>query len=78
MPKENEVMIVIGSKNSANTKRLYEIAKSLNPKSYCISNAQEIKRSWLSGALNVGVTAGASTPDSTTKKVVARLRKINN
>jgi 4-hydroxy-3-methylbut-2-enyl diphosphate reductase len=78
MPKENEVMIVIGSKNSANTKRLYEIAKSFNPKSYWISNAQEVKRSWLSGALNVGVTAGASTPDSTTKKVVARLRKINN
>jgi 4-hydroxy-3-methylbut-2-enyl diphosphate reductase len=78
MPKVNEVMIVIGSKNSANTKRLYEIAKSLNPKSYWINNAQEIKRSWLSGALNVGVTAGASTPDSTTKKVVACLKKLKS
>ena len=58
--------------------RLYEIAKSLNPKSYWISGSDEIKKLWLRGIITVGVTAGASTPDSTTKKVVARLRKINN
>jgi len=78
MPKENEVMIVIGSKNSANTKRLYEIAKSLNPKSYWISGSDEIKKPWLQGIRTVGVTAGASTPDSTTKKVVARLKKLKS
>ncbi|MEI6631262.1 MAG: 4-hydroxy-3-methylbut-2-enyl diphosphate reductase, partial [bacterium] len=74
MPQENDVMIIIGSKNSANTKRLYEIARSLNPRSYWISGRDEIKKRWLIGAQTVGVTAGASTPDSTTKEVVAALK----
>jgi len=77
MPLENEVMIVIGSKNSANTKRLYEIAKSLNPRSYWISDAGEIKKRWFREARKVGVTAGASTPDSITENVVAHLKRIN-
>lgn len=78
MPEENEVMIVLGSKNSANTKRLYEIAKTLNPRSYWISRPNELKKYWFVGAKTVGVTAGASTPDSTTKKVVALLKKLTS
>ncbi|MBM3255479.1 MAG: 4-hydroxy-3-methylbut-2-enyl diphosphate reductase [Candidatus Omnitrophica bacterium] len=74
MPKKNDVMIIIGSKNSANTKRLYEISKSLNSRSYWISRKDEIKKSWFSGTKTVGVTAGASTPDSTTNDVVTALR----
>ncbi|MFA5199449.1 MAG: 4-hydroxy-3-methylbut-2-enyl diphosphate reductase [Candidatus Omnitrophota bacterium] len=73
MPKENDLMIIIGSKTSANTKRIYEISKSLNKKSYWINSGREIKRSWLKGALNIGVTAGASTPQSTIDKVIKRI-----
>ncbi len=76
MPAENDVMIIIGSKTSANTKRLYEIAKSINPRSYWVSSKGEIKPGWFKDAKNVGVTAGASTPESTTKGVIAYLRKI--
>ena len=76
MPKANGLMIIIGSKTSANTKRLYEISKLLNKKSYWISSAKEIKPLWLKGVVTVGVTAGASTPDSTTKEVIHYIKQL--
>jgi 4-hydroxy-3-methylbut-2-enyl diphosphate reductase len=75
MPLENSVMIIIGSKTSANTKRIYEISKSLNPRSYWVNSAKEIKHSWLISARNVGITAGASTPESSIKEIIARIKK---
>ncbi len=76
MPKESDIMIIIGSKESANTRRLYEISKSLNEKSYWINAARDIKKEWFSGADSVGVSAGASTPDTIIQKVIAYLKKI--
>jgi len=74
MPKKNDVMIIIGSKTSANTKRIYEISKSLNNKSYWVNSSGEIKKSWLSGAKSAGITAGASTPESTIREIVQKIR----
>ncbi|MFH0918612.1 MAG: 4-hydroxy-3-methylbut-2-enyl diphosphate reductase [Candidatus Omnitrophota bacterium] len=76
MPLKNSVMIVIGSKTSANTKRIYEISKSLNPKSYWVNCAKEIKKTWLKQAKNVGITAGASTPESSIKNVIAKINSL--
>ena len=75
MPKENDVMIIIGSKNSANTKRLFEISKALNKKSYWISSEGEIKPAWFKDAESTGVTAGASTPKSTIQDVIKHIHK---
>lgn len=58
-----DVMIIIGGKNSGNTKRLFEISKSLNERSYHIETKDEIDLSWLENAKTVGISAGASTPD---------------
>jgi len=73
MSEENDVMIIIGSPDSANSARLYEIAKSINPKSYFIERADDMKLEWFSGASRVGISAGASTPawiiDEVTRKV---------
>lgn len=77
MPLENDVVIIIGSKTSANTKRLYEISKAINKRSYWIRSKKEIKSWWLRGATNVGVTAGASTPSSTTQEVIKHLLSVN-
>ena len=74
MPLENKVMIIIGSKTSANTKRIYEISKSLNNNSYWVNSSKEIKLNWLSKAKSVGITAGASTPASTIQKVIQKIR----
>ena len=76
LPIENDVVIIIGSKNSANTKRLYEISKRLNKRSYWVGSKKDIRRSWFRGARTVGITAGASTPDSTTKDIIAYLKQI--
>lgn len=77
MPLENDVMIVIGSKTSANTRRLYEIAKSLNKHSYWIVSKKEINTGWFKGVKSAGVTAGASTPDDTTYEVVKYIAALN-
>ena len=76
MSLENDVMIVIGSKTSANTRRLYEISKLLNKRSFWIQSGSEVKQEWFKGVKNVGITAGASTPDSTTKKVVQFVKSL--
>ncbi len=71
-----DVMIVIGGKNSGNTRRLYEIAKSLNPRSYHIETPEELQREWFEGAQKVGLTAGASTPDWIIGQVVDRIETM--
>ncbi|RKY32134.1 MAG: 4-hydroxy-3-methylbut-2-enyl diphosphate reductase [Candidatus Omnitrophota bacterium] len=76
MPLENDLMLIIGSKASANTKRLYEISKSLNQKSFWINSKKEIRRGWFKGVKKVGITAGASTPDITTQEIISQVRKI--
>ncbi|MBM3250579.1 MAG: 4-hydroxy-3-methylbut-2-enyl diphosphate reductase [Candidatus Omnitrophica bacterium] len=74
MPLENDLMIIIGSKTSANTKRLYEISRSLNKRSYRVQSKKDITPDWFRGVKTVGVTAGASTPDSTIQEIVRCLR----
>ncbi len=71
-----DVMIVVGGKNSGNTRRLYNIAKSLNDRSYHIETADELEEEWFKGAKKVGITAGASTPDWIIESVRERIRKI--
>ncbi len=76
MPLENDVMIIIGSKKSANTKRLYEISRSLNKKSWWVNSKDEIKPAWFRGAKNTGITAGASTPESTIKDITGYISSL--
>jgi 4-hydroxy-3-methylbut-2-enyl diphosphate reductase len=78
MPLENDIMIIIGSKSSANTKRLYEIAKSLNRRTYWIQSKYCIKPNWFKNARRIGITAGASTPDTTTQEVINYIKTITN
>lgn len=79
LPKENDLVIIIGSKSSANTKRLYEIAYRINKNTYWISNKEEIKPEWFKfkEINSVGITAGASTPEKTIEEVVDRIRKVS-
>ena len=76
MPLKNDVMLIIGSKNSANTKRLYELSKALNKTSYWINSKDEIRKEWFKSARKIGITAGASTPEETIKDVIFFLKSI--
>lgn len=76
MPRKNDLMIIIGSRKSANTKRLYRISKAINNRTYWVNSEKDIKHGWLKGAASVGVTAGASTPEGTIEKIVSHLKKF--
>ena len=62
LAKESDVMIVVGGKNSSNTKMLAKICESF-VKTYHIEVAGEIDKKWLNDKQDIGLTAGASTPD---------------
>jgi len=78
MPIKNDIMIIIGSKTSANTKRLYEISKSLNKKSYWVQTKKDLRKSWFRGIKGVGIHAGASTPDYATQSVINCIKELAN
>jgi 4-hydroxy-3-methylbut-2-enyl diphosphate reductase len=77
LSRECDVMIVIGSFTSANSKRLTLLAQEINKKTFQITCADEIKPKWFDGANSVGLSAGASTPDSIINEVLKRLKSIN-
>ena len=58
-----ELVLVIGSENSSNTMRLAEIVENKNVRAYRIASAEEIKKEWFNQVQNVGITAGASSPE---------------
>jgi (E)-4-hydroxy-3-methyl-but-2-enyl pyrophosphate reductase len=76
LAKRSDVMIVVGGRNSANTSRLAELCRKVGKPTHHVETEQELKSRWFSGAKLVGVTAGASTPDSLVSKVVSRIRDI--
>jgi len=73
---EVDVMIIIGGKHSGNTQRLYQISKALNPNTYHIETADELQRQWFENKENIGVSAGASTPDWIIQEVINKIKEI--
>ena len=71
-----DVVLVVGSATSSNSNRLREIAERLGARAYLIDGASDIMPAWLAGADVVGVTAGASAPESSVQEVVARLQSL--
>ncbi len=76
LSQEADVMIVIGGKNSSNTKQLYRICKENCPDSYLIENKDEIESEWFEGKKICGITAGASTPNWIIDEVIENIKKI--
>ena len=73
-----EVMIVIGSFTSANSKRLTQLALERNKRSYQVTYAGDLKTSWFENCETVGISAGASTPDDIIKGVVEKIKEIGH
>lgn len=76
LAEKNERVIVIGSTTSANSSRLFEIARDINPKTYFIEGAAELAKIDLAGATKIAVTAGASTPGWIIEEVMDKLAAI--
>ncbi len=72
-----DVMVVIGGRNSANTKRLAELCGERGAVTYHIETADELKPQWFEGITRAGVTAGASTPDWLIEGVLTRMNEFS-
>jgi len=77
LARQVDVMLVVGGTDSANTRRLAELCLAAGTPTYAIEEAAQIDPSWLAGKENVGITAGASTPDWVIKEVVERLQSLS-
>jgi 4-hydroxy-3-methylbut-2-enyl diphosphate reductase len=66
-------LVVVGSRSSANTRKLAETCRATGVPTYSIESAREIEEAWLEPGRRFGVTAGASTPDDVIEDVVRRL-----
>lgn len=73
--KKVEYMIVIGGKNSSNTKKLYDIAKKNCKNAICIETEEEVNLENLKGIKKIGIMAGASTPQESIQKIVEKFKK---
>ena len=73
-----DVMIVIGSYTSANSKRLTQLALERNKRTYQVTASDELDESWFDNCETVGISAGASTPDETINEVVSRIKEIGH
>lgn len=75
--RENEMLVVIGGKNSNNTRQLSDTARRAGLTVYQIETSDDLDKEWFRGVERVGVTAGTSTLDETVQAVVAGLKKID-
>ncbi|MCX2983209.1 4-hydroxy-3-methylbut-2-enyl diphosphate reductase [Halieaceae bacterium IMCC14734] len=71
-----DLVLVVGSPNSSNSNRLRELAERMGAQAYLIDSAADIVPEWLSGKHAVGVTAGASAPETLVQQVVDGLRGL--
>lgn len=68
-----DLVLVVGSDNSSNSRRLVEVAQSLGSGAYLIDNYKNIRPEWLAGVKTLALTAGASAPECLVEEVVSFL-----
>jgi 4-hydroxy-3-methylbut-2-enyl diphosphate reductase len=69
----SDLLLVIGAPNSSNSLRLVEVAERLGTTAYLIQRADEIDPAWLENVRTIGLTAGASAPETLVREVISRL-----
>ena len=74
---EVDAFIVIGGRNSANTRHLYELVASKCPKAYHIETAAELEQEMFRDCIKIGITAGASTPDRLIKEAIVAMENMD-
>jgi len=77
LAKESDVMVVIGGKNSSNTKELHSISKDNCNDSYLVEGPDDLIASWFDDKKECGVSAGASTPDWIIKQVIQQIKELS-
>jgi 4-hydroxy-3-methylbut-2-enyl diphosphate reductase len=73
---EADLILVVGSQTSSNSQRLVEVARREGTPAYLIDDERDIDLAWLSGVTTIGITAGASAPESLVRRVVDAVRAL--
>ncbi len=76
LSRRAEIILVVGSSNSSNSRRLVEVAQSHGIPAYLIDDIESIRPEWLDGIRIVGLTAGASAPESLVERVLGYLSEV--
>ena len=76
LARQSDVVLVIGSPTSSNANRLVEVARNAGTPAHLIEDPQGVDPAWLTGVRTVGLTAGASTPESLVEAAIAHLRAL--
>jgi len=71
-----QLLLVVGSQNSSNSRRMVEVARNAGVKAYLVDDAKDVRPSWLENVETVVVTAGASAPEILVLGLVAALKKL--
>ena len=69
-----QLLLVVGSQNSSNSRRLVEVCEKMGVPAYLIDDLKEVKPEWLSGIQTVAVTAGASAPENLVEELIESLQ----
>jgi 4-hydroxy-3-methylbut-2-en-1-yl diphosphate reductase len=70
-----DLLLVVGSQNSSNSKRLVEVGDNFGVRSYLVNDRSDVDSAWLQGVKNVAVTAGASAPEHLVAELIEFLRE---
>lgn len=76
LSREVELVIVVGSPTSSNSRRLAEVAQRQGVESHLVDSDADVQADWLHGKTRIGLSAGASAPDVLVQQVIARLRAL--
>jgi 4-hydroxy-3-methylbut-2-en-1-yl diphosphate reductase len=76
LARQSDVVLVIGSDNSSNSRRLVEVARMEGTPAHLLDDETEIQPVWLEGRETVGVTSGASAPEWLVERVVEHLKSL--
>jgi 4-hydroxy-3-methylbut-2-enyl diphosphate reductase len=75
LAEHSEVVLVVGSPNSSNSNRLRELAERCGARAFLVDDASMVDPQWIAGVASVGVTAGASAPESLVQGVITALKE---
>ena len=78
LAEQCDLVIVVGSPNSSNSRRLKEVAVARGIDGYLIDGPEEIDPAWLQGKQRIGATAGASAPEILVQRVVDRISQLTS
>jgi 4-hydroxy-3-methylbut-2-enyl diphosphate reductase len=76
MAKQVDLVLVVGSPSSSNSNRLREVAEKYGAKAYLIDGAEDLDPKWLMNSVSVGITAGASAPESLVQKLLQAVKVL--